>query len=951
MIHQIINMKYNFEKQQYQEDAIQSVLDVFEGIDLHKEDSIITFKTGNFEQKGYIKSNPYLNLSDHNTQERILNNIHNIQERNNIREKNQRDSIFPIPQNNVEEKKKKPPNHEYSNILNLNITMETGTGKTYVYIRTIFELYKKFGHHKFIIVVPTIAIRVGMGAAFETMKDTIIKEIYPDIPSHDIDFNIYEGTHDIKEFVSSNSLSIMVINIQTFNKKDNNNIYDEHENLGSNKSYMEYLGQVKPIVILDEPQKIDSQNKGKASIEKLCPNFILRYSATHKHIYHEIYKLDFVQARKQNLVKQVHVSSIPYLPENEFEISLVSIKRTGKTITANLTLLTYGNRPKHYKKCKENEEIKEINFKIEKIIYKKTDPETETVIFTNGISISKDSPYNHISSQTIDNHTQDKIRKTICAHLEKEKQFSDQGMNVKVLSLFFISNVSDYLGVEKNNNKNGKLIQYFEEIFTEILNDKKDQKEISEERFKFYNERISKIHDGYFAKLKRAPNTTKDKIDDKDKTPYEKIIKDKKILLDEQEPLRFIFAHSAINEGWDMPNIFQICMLTNTKSEIARIQQLGRGLRIPVNSDGARLKGEEYHKYNILQLITSETIEEFISGLGTEYKNAGFQYSEEYIKQHVNKQKTEYLDPNKEVLKSKAFIDLCEKIKYKGRYKITMSWLDDSLNIIKQTIEEYIKPNSNRPNIQSDTIDTNEIRILNYETIITEPVLKEEFNTRNNNNGNKNNNIIYKRKCYLYKKLEEKTFISRKKIQAIVDTTLKNTNLSNKEINTICENIESQYDKLHTNNIEYRIQENNFWDYNTEFKKSYNLEILENTKYKYFPKHTKKTIYKLITLDSKNELKYIKEELDLLENVKVYFKIPKSFKIQTTSGGYTPDWAFIKTESGNNIVYFVVETKCEKSENNLRQYEEIKIKCAHKFFEELNKLNVNQNNKVRYHIK
>ena len=499
------------------------------------------------------------------------------------------------------------------------IEMETGTGKTYVFLKTIFELNKVYGFKKFIIVVPSIAIREGVKQEL-TKSEQYFKKLYNNINYryYEYDGNRPETIHD---FAQNNNIEIMILNVQKINKMKNeknnssntNNIYKHNEKFGGDKP-IQWIQKTQPILIIDEPQTTQSGNKNVDAIENINSLFILRYSATFKKNdrHNLLYRLSAFDAVEKKLVKEISTLSSKIIDDNsKFKL----LKTDAKTLTCQIEL---------YKDNKE----KKITFKEGYDLYDATknsryknnyiideiDFANNWVSFRNGEKlyiIDKDERYNEALKK-------DLIRNTIIEHLDKELLFHNKQGGIKVLSLFFLDKVSNYREYDEKTGeaKLGLYAKIFEEEFIKIASDKKYQKLFTNAK---PNEIVSKIHDGYFSvdNKKQFKNTKGDTADDR-KT-YEKIMKDKGRLLSFDEPLKFIFSHSALNEGWDNPNVFQICILNDSgKSEMKKRQQIGRGLRLCVNQDGIRIKDPEVNK---LTIITTESHQDFVDGLQKEYGN------------------------------------------------------------------------------------------------------------------------------------------------------------------------------------------------------------------------------------------------------------------------------------------------------------------------------------------
>lgn len=467
--------------------------------------------------------------------------------------------------------------------LNFTVEMETGTGKTYVYLRTIFELNREYGWQKFVIVVPSVAIREGVLHTLETTREHFAT-LFDNVSVNSKFEYKSNRLSRLKQFAENHNIEILVINIDAF-AKDSNVINTINE---SGQAPIHYIQQVRPIVIIDEPQNMETEIRRKA-IESLNPLFTLRYSATHKNAYHPIFSFNPVQAYEQGYVKQIEVDSV--LTENEVNGAYVALKTINvgaKSWSVKVEILF--NDKKAMKKkivtIKPNQDLFELSNQNEMYrngyLLSEMDFDAQMIKFANGVQVFAGAN----NSAVKDDLQKMQIRRTIVEHLQKEKKF--RPLSIKVLSLFFIDKVDNY-------RNGGKFCQWFEEIYQELANESPEG-----------------VHNGYFSQDKKgvARDTNGSTIADND--TYQLIMKDKERLLSLDNPLRFIFSHSALREGWDNPNVFQICTLNDTASELKKRQEIGRGLRLPVDQNGVRLRDKSK---NILTVIANESYEEFASKL------------------------------------------------------------------------------------------------------------------------------------------------------------------------------------------------------------------------------------------------------------------------------------------------------------------------------------------------
>lgn len=638
-------MKLQFKEQQFQLDAVKAIVDCFAGqpiktnrFTLERSKDIIKKAKQIAADKSYsgtlelevMESIGYRNTPIQITDNQILENLKRVQFANDIPESTQLE-------------RPKGLNLGY----NLTIEMETGTGKTYTYIRTMFELNKEYGWSKFIIIVPSIAIREGVYKSFQVTQDHF-QEIY----QHKITPFIYNSSRpqDIENFASDSRISVMIINTQAFNAtgKDARRIKMELDQFGSRKP-IEILAQTNPILIIDEPQSVDGE-RTLESMQDFNPLFTLRYSATHKVEYNKVFRLDALDAYNRKLVKKIQVKGINlkgttgtngylYLEniivsKDKAPVALVEYEvrnasgatkrfRTKLSKGANLFDLS-GNMPQY-----KNQVIQEIDGYHNKIVI-------------NGLEIFAGEVIGDFYEQDF---RRIQIRETIQSHLKKEKQLFDKG--IKVLSLFFIDSVEKYkqyndsgeevqgeyakIFEEEYNKLRSEFLDLFHQEYNEYLkvNDPSNvHKGYMPSNYFSYVERVSadKIHNGYFSIDKKNkmidPTVKRGKEDSEDISAYDLIMKDKERLLSFDEPTRFIFSHSALKEGWDNPNVFQICALKHSDATIRRRQEVGRGMRLCVNEHGNRLDfetvGEQVHEINRLTVIASESYEDFARGLQSE---------------------------------------------------------------------------------------------------------------------------------------------------------------------------------------------------------------------------------------------------------------------------------------------------------------------------------------------
>lgn len=607
-------MKLKFKHQKFQADAAKAVTDVFAGQPY--ETSTYLIDQGRGFQQGSIFEN--IGFNNHKivpglTNEKILNNIRTVQRNNLIK-----------------------PSDKLEGHYNLTIEMETGVGKTYTYIKTIFELNKLYGWSKFIIVVPSIAIREGVYKSFEVTQDHFAEEY-----GKKIHYFIYNSSQltDIKSFASDEKINVMIINAQAFNAsgKDARRIYMELDDFQSRKP-IDVIAKTNPILIIDEPQSVEGK-KTKENLKKFNPLMTLRYSATHKadSIYNMVYRLDAMDAYNKNLVKKIAVKGIEQKSSSASQgyvyLEGINLSKSAPTATIEFEVKGKNSVRKTTRVVAERYNLYEHSGGLEE--YKngytvsRIDGRDNSIEFLNGIKISAGDVIGDVSEDQL---RRIQIRETILSHLERERDLFYKG--IKVLSLFFIDEVDKYRQYDAaGTQNNGLYAQMFEEEYQTLVDEY--LKNNPDDEYSNYLKAIStqSTHAGYFSidkkgkmvdsKIKKAEGGSDD-ID-----AYDLIMKNKELLLDrdpKRSPVRFIFSHSALREGWDNPNVFQICTLKQSNSEVSKRQEVGRGLRLCVNQNGDRMDstvlGSDVHNVNLLTVIASESYDSFAKGLQTEMAEA-----------------------------------------------------------------------------------------------------------------------------------------------------------------------------------------------------------------------------------------------------------------------------------------------------------------------------------------
>lgn len=609
-------MKLQFKHQKFQADAAKAVVDVFAGqpymapsymMDRGKVTQQVLFDEENYTGWGNQRIVPELN------NQMILDNIRKIQREHQIE-----------------------PSSKLEGTYNLTIEMETGVGKTYTYIKTMYELNKHYGWSKFIVVVPSIAIREGVYKSFQ-----ITQEHFAEKYGKKIRFFIYNSSQltEIDRFASDNSISVMIINSQAFNAKgkDARRIYMKLDEFRSRRP-IDIIAKTNPIVIIDEPQSVEGKQT-KKNLEEFSPLMTLRYSATHKSdsIYNMVYRLDAMEAYNKKLVKKIMVKGIQEsgttATDSYIYLEGLNLSKADPMTTIQFHMKGTSGVKTVSKKVGIGFDLYENSGEMEEyrdnFIVKAIDGRDDSIEFVNGIKICAGDVIGKVGEEQL---RRIQIRETILSHIERERQLFYKG--IKVLSLFFIDEVEHYRKYDNSGNpENGIFVDMFEEEYEDIV--KNLQIEICEDGYIKYLQAISakKTHAGYFSidKKGRMINSKvgRSETSSNDVDAYDLIMKNKELLLDRnpgKSPVRFIFSHSALREGWDNTNVFQICTLKQSSSDVRKRQEVGRGMRLCVNEHGDRMDenalGNDVHNINVLTVIASESYNKFAKSLQSEIAEA-----------------------------------------------------------------------------------------------------------------------------------------------------------------------------------------------------------------------------------------------------------------------------------------------------------------------------------------
>lgn len=611
-------MKLQFKHQKFQADAAKAVVDVFAG-QPYLTPSYMMDKGSDYYQRTLTEEEDFTGWSNQKivpelNDRLILEHMNTIQRANQIK-----------------------PSAKLEGRFNLTIEMETGVGKTYTYIKTMYELNRAYGWSKFIVVVPSIAIREGVYKSFQVTQEHFAEEY-----GKKVRFFIYNSTQltEIDRFASDNSINVMIINSQAFNArgKDARRIYMKLDEFRSRRP-IDIIAKTNPIMIIDEPQSVEGKQT-KENLKQFNPLMTLRYSATHKSdsIYNMIYRLDAVEAYNKHLVKKIAVKGITEsgstATESYIYLESINLSKAAPTATIQFDRKGAAGIRKITRTVSEGYNLYDNSGQMEEykqgFVVSGIDGRDDSVEFINGIKLYAGDVIGKVSEDQL---RRIQIRETILSHIQRERELFYKG--IKVLSLFFIDEVAKYRQYDAAGQPmNGSYAEMFEEEYNDIISNL--QIGPGEEDYLEYLQAIpaEKTHAGYFSIDKKGKMIDSKLKDKKEKTTddvdaYDLIMKNKELLLDrnpKKSPVRFVFSHSALREGWDNPNVFQICTLKRSSSDVRKRQEVGRGLRLCVNQDGERMDtnvlGNDVHNVNVLTVIASESYDSFAKGLQNEIAEA-----------------------------------------------------------------------------------------------------------------------------------------------------------------------------------------------------------------------------------------------------------------------------------------------------------------------------------------
>ena len=1004
-------MKFKFKIQQYQTDAVEATVNVFAGQpsktsaqyrrDLGKTNGRIVYDE---EYVGYRNNDVELQGPQ------LLANIQ------------QQQAFYNIP------KSTKLSQPDGLGACSLDIEMETGTGKTYVYIKTMFELNKRYGWSKFIVVVPSIAIREGVAKSFamlaEHFQEHYGKQAIPFVYNS-------SNLNAIDDFSSSADIRVMIINTQAFNSSFNEEknvegrkgdaaariIYTRRDDFQSRRP-IDVIAANRPIIIMDEPQKMEGVATQKA-LKNFKPLFVLNYSATHKTSHNCVYALDALDAYRQRLVKKIQVKGITLqnLLGNQSYIyfdSIVLSKNKAPEVKLEIEIKGASSTRRQICKFSQSDSLFDASHlqAYKDFVITDINPLTNMVYFMNGDSLHKGEVMGDVSEKQLQRI---QVRETIKSHFEKEAMLFKQG--IKTLSLFFIDEVANYKGYDEQGEVvKGDLWKIFEEEYNYYLN---EHLSLFEDDYQRYLKRFSasEVHNGYFSidkkghainsKIARGEDTSNDI------SAYDLILKNKERLLSFEEPTRFIFSHSALREGWDNPNVFQICTLRHANSNTAKRQEVGRGLRICVDQQGVRmdqeLLGDAVHDINRLTVIANESYSTFADALQKETRDAlrerpsvanvayfegrkfkvgedehvvsqmeasaiiNYLFENDYVDDKGNIQQSYHED-----LRNGTLAPLSRKLEPMGEqiHKLVQSIFDPSAlagiiedaNKKAEVVNDHLNENAAKEEFKRlwEQINHRYVYTVHYDS---EELIKKSIASIDKNltvtklkyivtTGEQGENEVDFTGKQQTRTKELREVSTSDVAYDLVGDIARGATLTRRTMVRILKGINQAKLYLFKNNPEEFIRNVirlikdekatmivEHISYNRT-EQQYNTSIFTNEKSRQSVDHAyeaKKHILDYVFTDSKGERKFA-EDLDDANEVCVYARLPRTFKIPTPVGHYAPDWAIAFNDNmGVKHIFFVAETKGSLLSMDLKGAEKARIACAKKLFNELS------TSKVRYH--
>ena len=980
-------MKFQFDAELgYQREAIDAVTDLFEGQEVCrtnftvaplKDDPQMGLNLG--QSSGDLGVGNRLHLLD----EDLLENLRGIQLRNGL-----------------------APSKELGS-LDFTVEMETGTGKTYVYLRTLFELNQRYGFTKFIIVVPSVAIKEGVYKSLQ-MTEQHFKGLYDNAP---FDYFVYDSQRlgQVRNFATSDAIQIMVINIDAFRRSFEdperegkaNIIHRPHDRMTGNKP-IEFIQATNPVVIIDEPQSVATTDRSREAIAQLNPLCTLRYSATHPDKHHMVYRLDSVDAYERKLVKQIEVSGIEVQDShNKAYVKLLKVDNHHSPIRAQVELDIQQQGGKVARKKKwvfDGEDLLETTggrsvydgYIIEDIY---CEAGNEYISFTSKPEIVRLGEA--IGQVDDDEYKRLQIRKTIEEHLDKELKLQPQG--IKVLSLFFIDRVANYRYYDEDGNPQpGKYARMFEEEYARAARKPKYQslfKEVDVETA------ATEVQDGYFAVDKKKDASGRNRLKESrgegmtqaDEGAYNTIMKNKEWLLSFECSLKFIFSHSALKEGWDNPNVFQICTLNETASTMKKRQEIGRGLRLAVNQDGERVHGFDV---NTLTVMANESYEDFAKQLQTEIEqDEGIKFG--VVEQHLFAS-LPIVDPSGEsaYLGTEASKAVWEHLHQQG-------YIDAKGNV-QDSLRRDLKNNQvSLPDVVAEHADA-------VNAVLRKVAGRLNIQNKDDRRQVKLNKAVYLSDDFrqLWDRIKHKTtyrvdFDVQKLIEQCADEIRDNLRVGKArfitrtarldvtrggveaaEVNETAATydardfglpdivgfLQNETNLTRRTLVEILVRSDRLEDFRNNpqkfieqaleiIRRQMRLFIVDGIRYEkigddsyycqalfeheelfgYLSQNmveSEKSVYDHVVYDSDVEAAFA-ESFERNDEIKVYAKLPPWFRIDTPLGSYNPDWAVLVDRDGQERLYFVVESKASLFSDALRPIEEAKIKCGKAHFKAL----------------
>lgn len=878
--------------------------------------------------------------------------------------------------------------------LDFDIEMETGTGKTYVYLRTIFDLAVRYNFTKFVILVPSVAIREGVSTSIRLMREHFEALYKPQ--GITFDASIYSGksAEEVQPFATSTNVQILIMTIDSIRGNANTRIIHQTRDKLNGLRPIDYLKATHPVVIMDEPQNMESQ-LSQSAVGELDPVFTLRYSATHKKQRNVVYRLDPVDAHDLGLVKQIVVAEVAQQGADATPyIKLVEVRRE-PSWSARLELSCRkadGSLERRVVSVKQHQELSDARLTNNPIyegwrINEMSIEPAYVDLTAHGFLYEGESI--GASAGAI---YKEMIRETVREHLRKETMLRAKG--IKALSLFFVDKVASYLGDGTNNDDaNGDFVKWFDEVFVE-------ERAKSTRYQELLPQAPSELRRAYFSQIKRGKTTTfqdssgTTKADD---DAYELIMQQKERLLDENEPVRFIFSHSALREGWDNPNVFQICTLREMGAETERRQTLGRGLRLPVAKSDDGYTRVADRGVATLTVVANESYTKFADALQREYKDAGVEIGRvrraEFSKIPLQDENGALTDDQFgyqrsvlvwEHLKDKGFIDKDGVVTPKFQpnqldfdlgLAVDFAWAEPIIIelVERANIGKYVKPVSKRQprvfnkqlystpefeefwetisqkttyrvRVGRDQLIENAVRAIREAPAI-DPLRIEvtRAGVKVARGGAKGLEISAPRRELLkgsydlpdiITELQEATSLTRK---TIVDILIGSDRLGefignpNDFITMTKRALRSELAKIVVEGIQYERIAGSVYELR-ELQRDGEEEKERFLDQMYKVQHTQKTDFDYVVVDSNVERQFA-EMLDSREDIKLFMKLPAKFKIDTPVGPYNPDWAIIKQEDGEDRIYMIRETKGTLDDSKLRPAELAKIKSAERHFE------------------